>query len=259
MTVSFHKYGNEFFPGTGHINEVGVKKGKQYSVNVPLHDGIDDASYISLFNPVISSIMENYKPTAVVLQCGADSLSCDRLGCFNLSIKGHGECVRFVKSFGLPTLVVGGGGYTIRNVARCWTYETSLLVDTQIPNDLPFNDYLEYFAPDFTLHPNPPVHMDNLNSRTYLEEIKQKILVNLRSLQGAPSVQMHEVPPDLLPEEDKDDEGTNPDERLPQRTTDKMIEPDNEYYEDDNDQDHEGDGTAQMVMWTTTFNIHIYI
>lgn len=24
------------------------------------------------------------------LQCGADSLGCDRLGCFNLSIKGHG-------------------------------------------------------------------------------------------------------------------------------------------------------------------------
>ena len=26
----------------------------------------------------------------VLLQCGADSLGCDRLGCFNLSIKGHG-------------------------------------------------------------------------------------------------------------------------------------------------------------------------
>ena len=30
------------------------------------------------------------------------------------------ECVKYVKSFGLPTLVLGGGGYTIRNVARCW-------------------------------------------------------------------------------------------------------------------------------------------
>jgi histone deacetylase 3 len=33
-----------------------------------------------------------------VLQCGADSLGCDRLGCFNLSIRGHGECVEYVKS-----------------------------------------------------------------------------------------------------------------------------------------------------------------
>ena len=29
-----------------------------------------------------------YKPNAVVLQCGADSLAGDRLGCFNLSLKG---------------------------------------------------------------------------------------------------------------------------------------------------------------------------
>ena len=62
--------------------------------------------------------MDCYGPGAVVLQCGADSLSGDRLGCFNLSIDGHAECVRFVKSFNLPTLVVGGGGYTLRNVPR---------------------------------------------------------------------------------------------------------------------------------------------
>ncbi|CAI8020593.1 Histone deacetylase 6 [Geodia barretti] len=32
--------------------------------------------------------MEVYRPSAVVLQCGADSLAGDRLGCFNLSLKG---------------------------------------------------------------------------------------------------------------------------------------------------------------------------
>ena len=62
-----------------------------------------------------------FRPEAIVLQCGADSLANDRLGCFNLSIRGHGKCVDFVKSFNIPTLVLGGGGYTVRNVARCWT------------------------------------------------------------------------------------------------------------------------------------------
>jgi len=71
----------------------------------------------------------------IVLQCGADSLSCDRLGVFNLSLKGHGECVRFVKTFNIPTLVLGGGGYTVKNVARCWAYETSLILDTEISNE----------------------------------------------------------------------------------------------------------------------------
>lgn len=36
--------------------------------------------------------MEMYRPSAIVLQCGADSLSGDRLGCFNLTIKGTCEC-----------------------------------------------------------------------------------------------------------------------------------------------------------------------
>ena len=76
-------------------------------------------------------------------QCGADSLSGDRLGCFNLSVRGHAECVRHMLSYNLPTLVLGGGGYTVRNVARCWTYETAGFLGEELPEDLPWNDYYE--------------------------------------------------------------------------------------------------------------------
>lgn len=71
----------------------------------------------------------------------------DRLGCFNLTVRGHGKCVEFVKKYGMPFLMVGGGGYTIRNVSRCWTYETSVALGTEIANELPYNDYFEYFGP----------------------------------------------------------------------------------------------------------------
>ena len=53
-----------------------------------MRDGIDDESYGQIFKPIISKVMEIYQPSAVVLQCGADSLSGDRLGCFNLTVKG---------------------------------------------------------------------------------------------------------------------------------------------------------------------------
>jgi len=231
MTVSFHKYGNGFFPGTGDVTEVGGKLGKYYSVNVPLHDGIDDQSYLGIFKPVIEAIITTYKPSVIVLQCGADSLACDRLGCFNLSVKGHGECVNFVKTFNLPLLVLGGGGYTIKNVARCWTYETSLLVDTPINNDLPFNDYFEYFGPDFQLHPDISSKFENMNTRQYLESMKNKTLENIRFLYGAPGIQMQEVPPDMSFLEDSDDEKEDKNEMV---TVD-----DNEFYDDDYDQDHD--------------------
>jgi histone deacetylase 1/2 len=195
MTCSFHKYG-DFFPGTGAITDLGAKKGKYYSVNFPLKEGMDDSSYQSVFEPVIEKIMEVYKPTAIVLQCGADSLTGDRLGCFNLTLKGHGECVRFVKGFGVPLLVLGGGGYTIRNVARCWAYETSVVLDTPLGEDIPYNDYYEYYAPDFKLHLTPSMAMENLNEREELERTTQEVLENLSALKGAPSLTLQDVPPD---------------------------------------------------------------
>lgn len=78
--------------------------------------------------------MSNFKPNVVVIQCGADSISGDRLGCFNLSVRGHGACVEYVKKFHLPMLVLGGGGYTLRNVARAWSYETGIILNEDLPN-----------------------------------------------------------------------------------------------------------------------------
>ena len=42
-----------------------------------------------LGSQTISKVMEWYRPSAVVLQCGSDSLAGDRLGCFNLTMKGE--------------------------------------------------------------------------------------------------------------------------------------------------------------------------
>nr|CAD7463646.1 unnamed protein product [Timema tahoe] len=238
MTVSFHKYGNYFFPGTGDMYEIGAESGRYYSVNVPLKEGIDDASYMQVFKPVISSVMEFYQPTAIVLQCGADSLACDRLGCFSLSVKGHGECVKFVRDLNVPLLAVGGGGYTLRNVARCWTYETSLLVDEQISNELPYTEYFEYFSPDFSLHPELVSRQENANSKQYLEAITKHVYDNLKMCHNSPSVQMHEVPKDALPSHESDrHEEPDPDVRVSQADEDQRVEPANEFYDGDKDQD----------------------
>ncbi|MEJ1286734.1 hypothetical protein NN561_017743 [Cricetulus griseus] len=212
MTVSFHKYG-EYFPGTGDLRDIGAGKGKYYAVNFPMRDGIDDESYGQIFKPIISKVMEMYQPSAVVLQCGADSLSGDRLGCFNLTVKGHAKCVEVVKTFNLPLLMLGGGGYTIRNVARCWTYETAVALDCEIPNELPYNDYFEYFGPDFKLHISPS-NMTNQNTPEYMEKIKQRLFENLRMLPHAPGVQMQAIPEDAVHEESGDEDGEDPDKRI---------------------------------------------
>jgi len=235
MTVSFHKYG-EYFPGTGDLHDVGAGRGKNYALNFPMRDGMDDATYKSVFEPIIEKVMEHYSPTVIVLQCGADSLAGDRLGCFNLTVKGHAECLEFVKKFNVPVLMLGGGGYTIRNVARCWTYETAVALNHSVANELPYNDYFEYFGPDFKLHISSS-NMTNLNTKDYLVPISTKLYENLRSLPHVPSVQMQDRAPDALPEKNPDIKD-EPDRRLTTDYTDKHIQNDNEY----SDSEDEGEG-----------------
>ena len=47
--------------------------------------------------------------------------------------------MKLIKSYNLPLLICGGGGYTLRNVPRCWTYETSIAVDEELSNCKYFN------------------------------------------------------------------------------------------------------------------------
>ncbi|RAL67874.1 hypothetical protein DID88_008599 [Monilinia fructigena] len=231
----------EYFPGTGELRDIGVGQGKNYAVNFPLRDGIDDVTYKSIFEPVIQSVMDYYQPEAIVLQCGGDSLSGDRLGCFNLSMRGHANCVQFVKSFNKPTLVLGGGGYTMRNVARTWAFETGVLVGKDMDPILPYNEYYEYYGPDYELDVRAS-NMENANSKDYLEKIKIQVIENLKRTAHAPSVQMQDVPRTTLAgttDEDEDmqadaDEDENMDVRLTQHRNDKHVARDDEY--DDGDE-----------------------
>jgi len=56
--------------------------------------------------------MNWYRPGAVVLQCGTDSLAGDRLGTANLTERGHGACAKFMRTFNVPMILLGGGGYS---------------------------------------------------------------------------------------------------------------------------------------------------
>ncbi len=71
MTMSFHKWGNDFFPGTGALHDVGEMAGRYTSVNVPLRDGTDDATFLGLFQPIVTKAVQVFKPGAIVMQCGA--------------------------------------------------------------------------------------------------------------------------------------------------------------------------------------------
>ncbi|KAK9815117.1 hypothetical protein WJX73_008018 [Symbiochloris irregularis] len=196
LTCSFHKFGDSFFPGTGDVVNVGHGPGKMYALNAPLESGITDEAYKRLFQPVMRKAVEVFQPEAIVFQSGADSLAGDRIGLLNLSIVGHAECVKFMQTFNLPMLVLGGGGYKINNVARCWAYETGAILGVQMADQLPDNEYRDYYGPSFRLVVPPNGDMQNENTGTYLDALCKRLLHNLSQMGSPNSVPFHERPPD---------------------------------------------------------------
>ncbi|EEE54369.1 hypothetical protein OsJ_01375 [Oryza sativa Japonica Group] len=202
MTLSFHRYGKitphkNFFPGSGAVNEIGDGAGKHYSVNVPLDAGVRDDVYHTLFEPIVGKAMEVFQPEAIVLQCGADSLSGDRLGGMELSVRGHAECVGFLRGFNLPLLLVGGGGYTINHVASAWCYETAVAVgkEGELPDDIeiPSHGYeLMYKNQGNKLHYKTSTATAARKRSSSTEVTKGKVLEHLSQVKRAPSVQFQE-------------------------------------------------------------------
>lgn len=125
--------------------------------------------------------------------------------------------------------MTGGGGYTKQNVARCWTVETGVLVEADLPNDIPPNDYYSYYLPEGTLHIPPRDLLDNRNSRAYLNNIRAQIMENLRHVAHAPSVQMKERPPDFYFAE-LDEALLDPDVRIHKYTQDNKVVHPAEFY-----------------------------
>ncbi|KAI1461876.1 histone deacetylase phd1 [Annulohypoxylon moriforme] len=213
MTVSFHKYDPMvFFPGTGSLDDNGPKSehnpGAHHAINVPLNDGITDEQYESLFKSIVSKCIEKFRPGAIALQCGADSLAGDRLGKFNLLVQGHASCVEYCKSLNIPLLMFGGGGYTPRNVARAWAYETAIAIGHKdIPTEIPFHTpWRERFRQD-TLLPTLQQILgeprQNKNTKKKLDDIIEHVSEQLRFVESAPSVQFSVIPPDLGPIRDE--------------------------------------------------------
>ena len=60
---------------------------------------------------VMSEVRIRFKPSAVVCQCGVDTLAGDPMASFNLTQHSIGECVKYLMNWNLPLLLLGGGKY----------------------------------------------------------------------------------------------------------------------------------------------------
>ncbi|XP_072732849.1 histone deacetylase 8 isoform X6 [Ciconia boyciana] len=177
MTVSLHKFSPGFFPGTGDVTDVGLGKGRYYSVNVPIQDGIQDEKYYQICETVLKEVYAAFNPDAVVLQLGADTIAGDPMCSFNMTPEGVGKCLKYVLQWQLATLILGGGGYNLANTARCWTYLTGVILGRTLSSEIPDHEFFTEYGPDYVLEITPSCRPDR-NEPQRIQEILNSVKVH---------------------------------------------------------------------------------
>eukprot|EP00760_Papus_ankaliazontas_P011420 PhM_4_TR14761/c0_g3_i1/m.18530/K11405/HDAC8; histone deacetylase 8 len=155
MCLSLHQYGPGLGPGTGGWEERGAGPGEYLTLNVPLPEGAPDDVYTKLFASAFKHACGVFAPACVIVVLGTDVLRGDPVGALNVSIEGILSCLELVQLCGLPTLLLGSGGYDDVACAKCLSSVTSLFVTGSCPlPDTPVPDScvdFEKFGPTFCL------------------------------------------------------------------------------------------------------------
>lgn len=145
-TFSIHETGRYLFPGTGNVNERGIKEGHGYSFNLPIDAFTEDESFLNVYESAFREIAEYFKPDVILTQNGADAHTHDPLThlCATMEIYeripllAHELAHQFCEG---RWIALGGGGYDMwRVIPRAWAQIWSVMKTGEvIKGDLPLN------------------------------------------------------------------------------------------------------------------------
>jgi len=152
LTISFHRYGWFFYPGTGNVNEIGRGAGEGYSVNIPLQMGTYDEAYLYAFHEIVPPLLKAYKPEIIVNQFGVDSHYEDPLVGLSLTTKAYIEIAKTLHGLaheltGGKYVITGGGGYEPKNVSRCWAVMFITVSEAEPKNKEEYEKILDKVEP----------------------------------------------------------------------------------------------------------------
>ena len=140
LTISLHESGMTLFPGTGFSSERGEGKGAGYSINVALPAYTDDPAYIRAFEAVVPPLLARFQPDILVTQQGIDPHFSDPLTHLNLSTRAREHIVRWFAQSPYVWTAMGGGGYSLDAVRRCWSIEFLVMLGADVPEELHDHD-----------------------------------------------------------------------------------------------------------------------
>lgn len=131
LTLSVHEAGR--WPFTGRVED----RAGGAARNFPVPRGFNDSEFRHLLEAAILPLIGQFRPQAIMLQCGADALAEDPMARLGLSNNAHFATAAALRRLSPRLIVLGGGGYNPYAVARCWAGVWATLNDYAIPARLP--------------------------------------------------------------------------------------------------------------------------
>lgn len=96
LCVDLHEDPLSLFPGTGFPEQIGLREGKGYTVNIPFPPGSGDKDYICAFEEICIPIIEEYHPQTIIVFGGIDAHFADPLTHLQLSLQGFSNIMTLI-------------------------------------------------------------------------------------------------------------------------------------------------------------------
>ena len=116
-------------------------------MNIPLFPYTEDELYLWAFGEVVPLLIRAFAPDVLVTQLGIDSYHSDPITHLQLTSRGYVAVIREFARLGLPWLALGGGGYDVGAVARCWALAYGVMLGVEWPDRIPEAVAEQYPAP----------------------------------------------------------------------------------------------------------------
>lgn len=126
--VSIHEDG--LWPRTGALSDDAGGS----AFNLPVPAGLNDTEMALILDRLILPAVADFKPDAVVVQCGADAVEEDPQSHLSLSNRAHLAVIAALQPLSPRFLVLGGGGYNPWSVGRLWTSVWGQLAGHEMPD-----------------------------------------------------------------------------------------------------------------------------
>lgn len=106
------------YPGTGAVEEIGEGEGRGFTVNAPLRHGDGDAAVRALMLDLFLPVAKEFRPEAILISAGFDSLAGDPLGGLDLSAPFFGEMAARLRRISPRTVAFLEGGYQLDRIPQ---------------------------------------------------------------------------------------------------------------------------------------------